>query len=723
MTVVPILSCIMPTADRRCFVPQAIAAFLAQGRDDAELLILDDGTDAVADLIPADPRIRYVREEVRRVVGVKRNRLCEMARGEVIVHWDDDDWHAPDRLDRQLQTLNETGADVCGLDRVVFLRDDGGAAWDYVYGGREPWVYGASLCYRKDVWRAHRFPEIRVGEDTRFVFAARGARVHAMADNSILVARVHGGNTSPKRTAGAYWRERDPRGVQALLERAPVGAQPALAPQRPIANVHACLVHERPDCVIDLVRNLRRLDPISPILLYDGGPRGDLLDPALPWDRWGVERVAHPRPMRWGALHGFALDCIDHLKGRDYETMTIIDSDQLALRAGYGKFLAQRLGDRSNLGLLSSNPAVQGPDTRIAPARTAQAERALWRPFLRRFEDGEAKFAHWSFWPSTVIFRQAGEVMRALFDDPELQAILAASKLWATEEVLFPTLAALLGFRVAANPCRQTWVQYRKPYGARDVAAALSASDAFWLHPAPRRLEDPVRKAVRDHHQGYRDPGPSRSPAGPLPSQVWPLLKIMRGIEGWLADEEGELMILAARAALAEPGAVGRLVEVGAFCGKASFLLASEVCAAGGQARLTVIDPFDGVVGARDQALKRLGPTLERFERMVAEQNLGDWIEMRIGSALDANWSGPIDLLLIDGLHDYAAVAADFAPFADHLRPGARVLFHDYADYFPGVVAFVDDLVAAGGWVEEAQSGSLKLLRRLAIEEDQGVST
>jgi len=718
----PAVSCIMPTADRRRFAPQAIAAFLAQGRDDAELLILDDGADAIADLVPDDPRIRYVRDEARRVVGAKRNRLCEMARGEVIVHWDDDDWHAADRLDRQLRALEETDADVCGLDRVVFLRDDGAAAWDYVYGGREPWVYGASLCYRKAVWRAHPFPEIRVGEDTRFVFAARGAKVHAMADNAILVARVHGGNTSPKRTGGAYWRARDPQGVKALIDRAPSGVLTVSAPHRPVANVHACLVHERPDCVIDLVRNLRRLDPVSPILLYDGGPRGDLLDPALPWDRWGVERVANPRPMRWGALHGFALDCIDHLKGRDYETMTIVDSDQLALRAGYPDFLAQQLGDRANLGLLSSNPALQGPDTRIAPARAIQAERGLWRPFVRRFPDGEARFAHWSFWPSTVIFREAGEAMRDLFDDPELQAILAVSKLWATEEVLFPTLAALLGFRVAANPCRQTWVQYRKPYGAREVNTALAASDAFWLHPAPRQLDNPVRKAVRDHHRGYRDPPLAGPPPAPFPGQVWPLIQVMRGIEGWLADEEAELMVLAARAALAEPKAAGRLVEVGAFCGKASFLLAGAARAAGGSARLTVIDPFDGVVGARDQTLKRYGPTLERFKAMVAAQGLEDWIETRIGTAAEAGWSGPVDLLLVDGLHDYAAVAADFAPFADHLPPGARVLFHDYADYFPGVVTFVDELVADGGWAEEGHAGSLKLLRRLAPthSEDHG---
>ena len=55
-------------ADRRAFVSGAIAAFLAQTVTDAVLLILDDGADPVADLVPADPRIRYVREAVRRPV-------------------------------------------------------------------------------------------------------------------------------------------------------------------------------------------------------------------------------------------------------------------------------------------------------------------------------------------------------------------------------------------------------------------------------------------------------------------------------------------------------------------------------------------------------------------------------------------------------------------------------------------------------------------------------
>ena len=41
-----------------------------------------------------------------------------------------------------------------------------------------------------------------------------------------------------------------------------------------VRNVFAVLVHERPDCVVDLVRNLRHLDPGSQVLLYNGGRNG-----------------------------------------------------------------------------------------------------------------------------------------------------------------------------------------------------------------------------------------------------------------------------------------------------------------------------------------------------------------------------------------------------------------------------------------------------------------
>src|SRR5438067_1124522 len=101
----PLVSCIMPTRDRPRFVPQAISYFLRQDYEPRELIVIDDGDVPVADLVPTDPRIRYVRLDGRRALGAKRNIGCELAAGEFVAHWDDDDWNASHRLRSQVGAL------------------------------------------------------------------------------------------------------------------------------------------------------------------------------------------------------------------------------------------------------------------------------------------------------------------------------------------------------------------------------------------------------------------------------------------------------------------------------------------------------------------------------------------------------------------------------------------------------------------------------------------
>jgi glycosyltransferase involved in cell wall biosynthesis len=107
----------MPTADRRHFVPRAIYCFLEQDYPQKELVIVDDGADSVRGLVPNDRRIRYFRTETRKLVGAKRNFACREVRGEVIVHWDDDDWSASWRLSYQVEQLQESQPNPCDVDR------------------------------------------------------------------------------------------------------------------------------------------------------------------------------------------------------------------------------------------------------------------------------------------------------------------------------------------------------------------------------------------------------------------------------------------------------------------------------------------------------------------------------------------------------------------------------------------------------------------------------
>jgi glycosyltransferase involved in cell wall biosynthesis len=212
----PLISCIMPTHNRRAFVPHAIRYFLRQHFSDAELVILDDGSDLVGDLVPPHPRIRYHRLDGKRALGAKRNEACRLARGEIISHWDDDDWYAPSRLGVQLEALR-AGVELCGSSQQYFYQPANDRAWRYQYrGGGAPMLVGTSLMYRKRLWQRSSFPEIQVGEDVQFQRAARTS-VQDVADASLFVGVVHPGNTSPKSPDAVYWCALPPTQLHALL--------------------------------------------------------------------------------------------------------------------------------------------------------------------------------------------------------------------------------------------------------------------------------------------------------------------------------------------------------------------------------------------------------------------------------------------------------------------------------------------------------------------------
>lgn len=492
----------------------------------------------------------------------------------------------------------------------------------------------------------------------------------------------------------------------------------AMSHRRHFRHVYAVLVHEAPDCVVDLVRNLRHLDPGSEVLVYSGSQDPFFLS-GLGLESYGAVVHPTPRAMRWGYLHDFALDCMRFaLADLPFDAMTIVDSDQLALRPGYSAFLEDFLGRHPNAGLLGCADAPQPRHTHQAPAAHAWREQALWQPYLAKFEGGPSKFPWWTFWPSTVFTRPACEALVACFDGDEgLKALLARSSLWATEEVLFPTLVALLGFDVLKNPASYDLVRYRVAYSTHQLAEARRRPDVYWVHPVPRGIDHPLRAFIRRAHGDYDQATRRLTMLEDEPVEILrtlPLLERIRSIEGWLEDDEADLLLATALKAARAP-ATGAFVEVGSFQGRATVLLGAAVRAESPERKVYAIDPHDGVIGARDGQLRRVGPTRDKFERNIAAAGLSRWVDTVQSRAPDVAWEAPVAFLLVDGLHDYDSAAADLRRFEPHLEIGAYVAFHDCADYFPGVVRLVRELEASGRYVRVARARSLVVFRRIEV--------
>jgi len=194
----PDVSCIMPTANRQKYLPLAIKYFLLQDYQNAELIIVDDGFEPSDALIPNNPRIKYFYTKPIGTIGMKRNFACEKANGEIIMHWDDDDYYAHDWISQMKNALINSNADIVGLNKVIFYSPSVERRWMYVDDDVDkPWLCGATMTYRKSFWKQHPFVDLQVGEDYDFVWNS-GAKIFALDYTMGFVALLHAHNTSIK---------------------------------------------------------------------------------------------------------------------------------------------------------------------------------------------------------------------------------------------------------------------------------------------------------------------------------------------------------------------------------------------------------------------------------------------------------------------------------------------------------------------------------------------
>jgi predicted O-methyltransferase YrrM len=298
--------------------------------------------------------------------------------------------------------------------------------------------------------------------------------------------------------------------------------------------------------------------------------------------------------------------------------------------------------------------------------------------------------------------------------DSQLQQLLERTKIWATEEVILPTLVALVGLDVEESPCSYEFVKYNARYLPRQVSVALERNDVYWIHPVPRRYNDVLRRRIRSRFEEYEPHSACVDDSSPTLLLTWPILRQMRRIEGWLEEDEADLLIATAARVITEQPEPHAIVEIGSYCGRSTTILGTVTKTLSPGAKVFAIDPHDGEVGALDQGLRRTSPTLARFTANIAAAGLAGIVETVQQRSYEVRWERPIGMLLIDGLHDYANVSRDFQHFEQHVIPGGYVAFHDYADYYPGVKKFVHEVLATGHYRRVHLARSLIVVQKLA---------
>ena len=154
----------------------------------------------VEDLIP--PGVRHLHLPGKPTIGATRNAGCAAARTDVVAFFDDDDYSHPRRLEDQVNRLRESGKAVTGYHSMRFT--DGREWW--LYTGAPDYALGTSLCFRREWWITHPFPNVQVGEDYDFVQMARRERQIISVDaGEMMWATIHDRNTSPRQLRSKSW--------------------------------------------------------------------------------------------------------------------------------------------------------------------------------------------------------------------------------------------------------------------------------------------------------------------------------------------------------------------------------------------------------------------------------------------------------------------------------------------------------------------------------------
>lgn len=178
------VSIITPSFNSSEYFEQTAAGVFAQTYQDWEWLITDDcSQDAswsvIDELCAADSRIKAVRNDTNLGAAFSRNRSLERANGEYVAFLDADDVWRPDKLEKQVAFMQETGLDFSFTAYEIVDAD--GRPRDKVVDGEFGGVVGYEdmLCKRATMGcstvmlsRAavgpDRMPNLRTGQDYAF---------------------------------------------------------------------------------------------------------------------------------------------------------------------------------------------------------------------------------------------------------------------------------------------------------------------------------------------------------------------------------------------------------------------------------------------------------------------------------------------------------------------------------------------------------------------------
>ena len=195
----PLVSCLMVTRDRSSLARRALRCLAEQTWTRLELVIIDDGEeDYEPVLAPYRKRLTIHYHKLKNdrdiQLGGLRNISLDKASGDYCLQWDDDEWVHPERIERQLQALQNQDLDAIMLKKTL-MHIDNERFVAHPYRTQLKNGTPGTLLHRQT---GVRYPNLSRREDTLFAHSLRKAmRVGLMQErhSHLFIRCFHGGNT------------------------------------------------------------------------------------------------------------------------------------------------------------------------------------------------------------------------------------------------------------------------------------------------------------------------------------------------------------------------------------------------------------------------------------------------------------------------------------------------------------------------------------------------
>ena len=154
--------------------------------------------------------------------------------------------------------------------------------------------------------------------------------------------------------------------------------------------------------------------------------------------------------------------------------------------------------------------------------------------------------------------------------------------------------------------------------------------------------------------------------------QIEEVRKLADKVEGWLTDKEGELLYNLARNCTGR----GVIVEIGSWKGKSTVWL-GQGSKGGKQVEIYAVDPHTGA--SEQRAMYGEVWTFEEFKKNIQNAQVDHLVVplVKTSEAAAGDFNQPVELIFIDGAHEYEAVRLDFDLWYPKVIEGGIMAFHD----------------------------------------------